>query len=119
MRRVVTDERAGVTGSVSGTLEISDVPAGLSWIETGQLNWIGVAMPITRRLELRPCGPRWDLHFSHGGYFHEWAPGRELQHQCRDDLYVGAYRVTPVRIDVVWTVVGPTKRHRYVTVFER
>ena len=119
LRRIVTDETSGLSGAVRGALEISDVAAGLSWTETGQLSWQGRQAPITRHLQLWPAASGWNMHFSHGGYFHEWAPGREVTHQCRDDLYTGIYRITPARMDIVWTVVGPAKEHRYATVFER
>lgn len=84
------------------------------------------ATPARSRARCTTAPPppgRADVHFDHGGFFHEldlraghWA----TDHPCRDDLYRGSYEVLDARRwRQEWAVRGPAKDHLIVTRFTR
>jgi hypothetical protein len=113
-RRVV-DRRAGLGGTVRGSLSIVDEGPRLRWCERGTLRWDGADLPVTRELLLLSIGGRWEVRFADGRPFHPWQPGLVVEHQCNADLYRGLVDVAPGRLRVLWDVVGPAKDQRILT----
>src|SRR5579875_3245432 len=110
-RRVV-DRRAGLGGTVRGTLSIEDEGPRLRWRERGTLRWDGADLPVTRELLLQRDAAGWEVRFADGRPFHRWAPGEVVHHPCRADLYRGFVDATPTRLRVLWDVTGPAKDQR-------
>ena len=120
--RTLIDLASGEQGSANGTIAISPADVGLRWTEHGELSWSGIRVPVSRELRLVPTdGPdEWLVTFADGRPFHPWKPGRVVQHPCGPDLYRGKIDVLGAEeLRIEWTVHGPRKDHRYLTICRR
>jgi uncharacterized protein DUF6314 len=113
-RRVV-DRRAGLFGTVHGTLSLVEDGALISWREHGTLHWNGADHPITRELLVVEEADGWQVRFADGRAFHPWRPGEVVEHPCNADRYRGLVDVRPDRLRILWDVVGPAKEQRLFT----
>jgi hypothetical protein len=117
LERRLVDRQAGQFGHVSGWLELTLVGSVVHWLELGELEWDGSVFEVTRELHVLREDGRWMVRFTDGRPFHPWAPGRLVEHPCRDDCYRGLVDVDPTRtrMRVLWDVAGPLKDQRIVT----
>jgi hypothetical protein len=115
LARRVVDRRAGLSGTVAGTLTLTADGTRVRWVERGTLRWNGADLPVTRELLITPEAQGWLVRFADGRPFHPWRPGEVVDHPCNADLYRGLVDVGPDRLRVLWDVVGPAKEQRIFT----
>ena len=117
LQRRLIDRRAGKFGHVDGWLELTLVGSVVHWLELGELDWDGNVYEVTRELHIVPDGDGWQVRFTDGRLFHDWRPGRLVEHPCRADLYRGLIDIDGDRrkLRVLWDVSGPGKEQRIVT----
>ena len=112
----MADLRAGVAGTVAGTLALDEDDDGVAWSESGVLHWGGHDVDVTRRYLLRDSPTGWWVYFDDGRPFHPWTPGLAVEHPCRADVYRGLVRIdSPDRWRIAWDVVGPAKHQRILS----
>lgn len=127
VERTVYDLSQDRTGTFSGTACFTrrEQPAtGLLHAERGEFTWGGVARPASREHLFEPAGDGAAfVRFADGRPFHllDLRGGHCLaDHPCAEDVYRGEFSVlTADRWRVVWTVRGPAKDLRLVTVHHR
>ncbi|WTL50509.1 DUF6314 family protein [Streptomyces sp. NBC_01497] len=126
VERIVYDLSRDRQGTFSGTADFAceEPGAGLRHVERGEFIWGGVARPASRGHLFEPAGE--------GAAFVRFADGRPFHpldlreghcvadHPCAEDVYQGEFSVLAAnRWRVVWTVRGPAKDLRLVTLHHR
>jgi hypothetical protein len=111
LRRTVHDRLADLTGTVTGTTELTALEDGtVRWHETGTMVLGDRATPVWRTLSVRPTTDgRWRVHFADDRPFHDWVWGARVEHACAPDDYTGLLTGTPERWTVRWRARGPAK----------
>ncbi|PYY34050.1 DUF6314 family protein [Curtobacterium sp. MCPF17_046] len=111
LHRTVHDRLAGVTGTVTGSTELTAEDDGsVRWREAGTMVLGATETPVWRTLSVRrSTGDRWFVHFADGRPFHDWAWGDRVEHACAPDDYTGLLTGTPERWRVRWEAHGPAK----------
>lgn len=121
LRRTVTDRRAGVDGTVTGTTSLTrTTPDEVRWDESGTMSFDGRTVPVSRSLTVRrgPDG-EWTVHFGDGRVFHPWVWGEAVVHACAPDEYTGRLDGDAGRWTVRWQARGPAKEYLLDSVLER
>ncbi|MCA1223189.1 DUF6314 family protein [Streptomyces sp. 8L] len=126
VERIVYDLSQDRCGTFRGTADFvyGEPGAGLRHTERGEFTWQGVARPASREHLFEPAGE--------GAAFVRFADGRPFHpldlreghcvadHPCAEDVYRGEFSVLAAdRWRVVWTVRGPAKDLRLVTLHHR
>ncbi len=118
--RQVHDERAGLSGTVSGLLTLTTEADQIAWREQGTLLWNGSHMPVSREYWLRRIGDEWWLHFADDRPFHAWRPGDWVDHPCGEDIYQGLITIAgPDEWHTVWRLQGPDTAQHLTTRYTR
>lgn len=124
LSRSLSDHRAGVGGTFTGTARFGAVGDGLSYLEEGEFRFGGHRGPATRRLLWRelPAGQA-DVRFPDGHRFClvDLRPGGwDTRHPCGRDLYLVSYRVLgPDQFQERWLVRGPAKDYEALATLTR
>jgi hypothetical protein len=117
----MVDVRDGLEGEFGGVATFDAVDHGLSWEEHGRLRLGRYDGPAGRRLRVVRTGDGWAVEFADGRPFHPLdLTGAPVLHVCGEDRYRGVYRlVAPGRLEVAWSVTGPSKEQRIDASYER
>jgi hypothetical protein len=120
LARRLTDQRSGLSGTVSGRLSLRSERGQITWVEQGTLLWNGSRLPVSRSYRLLRSEEGWRVYFSDGRLFHAWIPGQWVRHLCREDTYRGLITITGSdHWGTLWEVNGPDKAQRIITSFRR
>ncbi|PZE88378.1 DUF6314 family protein [Curtobacterium sp. MCBD17_008] len=111
LHRTVHDRLGGVSGTVTGSTELTAEDDGsVRWHEAGTMVLGATETPVWRTLSVRRgTGDRWYVHFADGRPFHDWAWGDRVEHACAPDDYTGLLTGTLERWRVRWEARGPAK----------
>lgn len=123
LSRILTDRRAGVSGSFLGWAVFEDDDGALDYSERGQMlfgDFRGISFQSYRYRFSEPS--RAEVHFTDGRLFHplDLSAGRtSAVHHCGDDVYGGRFAARGDGLwDSEWHVAGPRKNlviaNRYV-----
>ena len=121
LRRTVDDRRAGASGTVTGTTELTRTSTDeVRWDESGTMSFSGRETPVSRTLFVRR-GPddSWTVHFSDGRVFHPWTWGTGVSHWCDPDDYSGTLGGDADHWTVRWAATGPAKDYVLVSELRR
>lgn len=121
LRRTVTDRRAGVDGTVTGTTTLTaTAPDEVRWDESGTMTFGDRTVPVSRTLWVRGgAAAGWTVHFSDGRVFHDWVWNTSFAHACTPDDYTGMLAGDADRWTVRWEAHGPTKDYTLVSGLRR
>lgn len=116
-RRVIDDHLANERSRVVGTLTIVADGDRIRWSESGELDWRGEKIEVSRVNFLQRRAGGWFVTFEDGRDFHPWAPGEPVVHDCGAAVYRGC--VLQGSRDSAWTVEwhveGPNKDYTMTT----
>ncbi|MBT9384230.1 hypothetical protein KM176_10215 [Pseudooceanicola sp. CBS1P-1] len=123
--RRIEDRRGGQSGRFRGTARLERTPEGhWLWQEDGFMQ-LGPALPVraTRRYLWAPEGPRIQVFFDDGRFFHAFDP-RGVQsaadHQCLRDHYAVSYAFDAWPAwQARWQVRGPMKDYCLISDYFR
>lgn len=108
IQRFLSDDIAGLSGTMTGMLRVAQDSDGFAWVETGTLQWAGQLLPATRTMSLRRLQDAWWFVLPDGGLLYPYDLA-EFDYQCGDDVYRGTATFSPDHLALTWTVVGPRK----------
>lgn len=101
----------------------AEIAGRLRYVEHGTLQLGDHTGPASRDLGYVVSGPTAQVVFDDGRPFHDLdlrTGVHEVEHPCRADRYHGRFEVLSLdRWRHTWTVIGPAKDHRIVTVLRR
>ncbi|MFE2376298.1 DUF6314 family protein [Streptomyces sp. NPDC059398] len=126
VERTVYDLSQDRTGTFRGTADFTwgEHGAGLRHVEHGEFTWGGVTRPASREHLFEPAddGAAF-VRFADGRPFHPLdlrAGHCVADHPCAEDVYRGEFSVlSEDSWRVTWTVLGPAKDLRLVTLHHR
>lgn len=125
IERTIDDHRDGASVRFSGTAEVTRVPAGAVYLETGHLiTAAGRRGPARRALGLRALdGGAVGIDFADGRPFLDLdlSTGDALAtHPCRADSYEMAFTARGAdELAETWRVTGPAKDYSALTIWRR
>ena len=121
LRRTVDDRRAGASGTVTGTTELTRTSTDeVRWDESGTMSFSGRETPVSRTLFVRRGrDDSWTVHFSDGRVFHPWTWGTGVSHWCDPDDYSGTLGGDADHWTVRWAATGPAKDYVLVSELRR
>ena len=93
-----------------------------AFIEQGDMKIEGGKFDSRRRYALKMETGHVTVEFADGGHFIRLASeaSQRVVHVCGDDVYTGRFIVAgPDRWAEVWSVQGPKKRYRSLTIYRR
>ena len=126
VERALHDHRSGVAGHFTGSAWAAPWPdgPGLSYAESGELQFGGHAGPARRSLDLLPqAGGAVEVRFADGRFFYllDLRSGWwEAEHRCGNDHYLLAHRVLSADLlEERWRARGPAKDYQAITRLRR
>lgn len=113
--RTLRDDRAGLTGGLTGELSIRpDADGALDWREEGRLDFGGYKGPAYRNYRIDTGDAPARVLFEDGRFFHDLdlsSGAWRTLHPCAEDMYHGLFlALSPGAWLTRWRVLGPRKR---------
>jgi len=116
--RKVFDYRAGSVLTFIGNATITE----FAFEEHGQFEVAGTRLSSRRKYSLNMEDDFVSVHFPDGSHFVRLTgqPSQHVFHSCGDDSYQGRFFVRgPDQWAEIWSVAGPRKRYRSMTLYRR